>query len=478
MNRTEKDSLGTLEIPSGALYGIHSLRASHNFPDKNQCPVEWYMAMGKVKVSVFRTYRKFRNASAEKYGEGKAGKAIPDEILNALTAAAGMVAGGKHYEHFIVPAMQGGAGASINMNINEIIANVALVSLGHKPGDYHIIDPVEHCNIFQSTNDTVPTALTVASMALLTELGDSINRMRQNLEKLENENRNELRQGYTQMQEAVPSSFGMLFSSYNDALSRDWWRVSKCLERIKTVNMGGGATGTGLAVPRYFIMEIVPELRNTTGFPLSRSENMPDSTSNMDKWVEIHATIKAHAVNLEKMVSDLRLLSSDLVSPNQVRIPEKQVGSSIMPGKVNPVIPEYVISVAHKVYANDNLVTSLAGQGCLELNAYIPSIGLSILDSLRLLVSANQTITGNLLKGLIINKADSYEKVMRSQTITTALLPYIGYNRAAEIAKEMKVNGLTITEANEKLNFIGREKLEELIQPGNLMKLGYSLEDI
>ena len=147
------------------------------------------------------------------------------------------------------------------------------------------------------------------------------------------------------MQEAVPSSFGMLFSSYNDALSRDWWRVSKCLERIRTVNMGGGATGTGLAVPRFFIMEIVPELRNNTGLPLSRSENMPDSTSNMDKWVEIHATIKAHAVNLEKMVSDLRLLSSDLVTPNQIRIPEKQVGSSIMPGKINPVIPEYVISI-------------------------------------------------------------------------------------------------------------------------------------
>jgi aspartate ammonia-lyase len=478
MNRIEKDSLGELDIPSGALYGIHSLRASHNFPDSNTFPVEWYRAMGKVKESVYRTYRKFRDASEEKYGEAKTGKSITDEVLNALLEAAGKVAKGHHYNQFIVPGIQGGAGTSINMNINEIIANVALVSLGRKPGDYHIIDPVEHCNIFQSTNDTVPTALTIASMGLLTELGDSINRMRQSLEKLENENRNELRQGYTQMQEAIPSSFGMLFSSYNDALSRDWWRVSKCLERIRTVNMGGGATGTGLAVPRFFIMEIVPELRNATGFPLSRSENMPDATSNMDKWVEIHATIKAHAVNLEKMVSDLRLLSSDLVSPNQIRIPEKQVGSSIMPGKVNPVIPEYVISIAHKVYANDNLITSLAGQGCLELNAYIPSIGLSILDSLRLLVSANQTITVNLLNGLIINKADSYQKVMRSQTITTALLPYIGYNRAAEIAKEMKVNGLTITEANEKLNFIGREKLEELLQPGNLMKLGYSLEDI
>jgi len=478
MYRTEKDSLGKLDIPSGALYGIHSLRASQNFPDSNTFPVEWYRAMGKVKESVYRTYRKFRDASALKYGEAKTGKAIPDEILNALLNAAGKVAKGQHYDQFIVPGIQGGAGTSINMNINEIIANVALVSLGKKPGDYHIIDPVEQCNIFQSTNDTVPTALTIATMELLTELGDSINKMRQNLEKLENENRNELRQGYTQMQEAIPSSFGMLFSSYNDALSRDWWRVSKCLERIRTVNMGGGATGTGLAVPRFFIMEIVPELRNATGLPLSRSENMPDSTSNLDKWVEIHATIKAHAVNLEKMVSDLRLLSSGLVAPNQIRIPEKQVGSSIMPGKINPVIPEYVISIAHKVYANDSLITSLAGQGCLELNAYLPVIGFSVLESLRLLISANITIKNNLLEGIIINKTDSYDQVMLSPTITTALVPYLGYNRAAEIAREMKNSGMTIKEVNERLKFIGPEKLEAIIQPGNLLKLGYSLEDI
>jgi aspartate ammonia-lyase len=280
------------------------------------------------------------------------------------------------------------------------------------------------------------------------------------------------------MQEAIPSSFGMLFSSYNDALSRDWWRVSKCLERIRTVNMGGGATGTGLAVPRFFIMEIVPELRNATGLPLSRSENMPDSTSNLDKWVEIHATIKAHAVTLEKMVSDLRLLSSDLVAPNQIRIPEKQVGSSIMPGKINPVIPEYVISIAHKVYSNDTLITSLAGQGCLELNAYLPVIGFSVLESLRLLISANITIKNNLLEGIIVNKTDSYDQVMLSPTITTALVPYLGYNRAAEIAREMKSSGISIKEANDKLKFISPEKLEAIIQPGNLLKLGYSLEDI
>jgi len=478
MNRIEKDLLGTLEIPSGALYGIHALRGSLNFTASAPFSFDWYKAMGIVKASAYNTYRKFRDASAEKYGADKPRPFINDEILNALLKAAGEIANGQHFGNFIVPGIQGGAGTSINMNINEIIANVALTSLGKSAGEYDIIDPVEHCNIFQSTNDTVPTALTIAAMKLLTSLGESINTMRTSLEKLEADNRDKLRQGYTQMQEAVPSSFGILFSSYNDALSRDWWRVSKCLERIKTVNIGGGATGTGLAVPRFFIMEIVPELRNATGLPLSRSENMPESTSNMDKWVEIHATIKAHAVNLEKMVSDLRLLSSDIASPSQVTIPGKQVGSSIMPGKINPVIPEYVISISHKVYANDNIITSLAGQGCLELNAYLPAIGHSVLESLNLLISADLSISENLLNGLVINEEGSFQKVMHSPSITTALIPYIGYNKASEIAKEMKSSGLSISEINEKLHFMSRDKLNELIKPGNLMKLGYSLEDI
>ena len=183
------------------------------------------------------------------------------------------------------------------------------------------------------------------------------------------------------MQEAVPSSFGILFSTYNEALSRDWWRVSKCSERIKQVNLGGGAIGTGLSLPRFFIMEVVPELRKLTGLPLAHSENLSDATSNLDRWVEIHATLKAHAVNLEKMSSDFRLLSSDLAGDKIISIPDRQVGSSIMPGKINPVIPEFVISAAHKIYSNDVLISSLCGQGTLELNAYLPVIGCAVIES-------------------------------------------------------------------------------------------------
>jgi aspartate ammonia-lyase len=478
MNRTEKDSLGSLQIPDKALYGIHARRASLNFPCTTPFPAEWYRAMGKVKASAYRTYRKFRDAATEKYGVEKRGQLISDEILNPMIDAADKVAAGHYYDHFIVPGVQGGAGTSINMNINEIIANAALIATGRNPGSYDIIDPVEQCNVFQSTNDTVPTALTIAVMDLLNELGDAVNAMRHVLEKLEVNSRNELRPGYTQMQEAVPSSFGILFGAYNDAFSRDWWRVSKCLERIRSINMGGGATGTGMAVPRFYIMEIVPELRAATGLPLSRSENMADATSNLDRWVEIHATIKAHAVNLEKMVSDLRLLSSGLVTPKHLTIPEKQVGSSIMPGKINPVIPEFVISAAHKVYSNDTLIASLAGQGCLELNPYLPLIGISIIDSLKLLIASNHTVAENLLTGLEINKSDAYDKVMRSPSITTALIPYIGYNKASEIAAIMKSEQSDIIQANEKHRFIDPGKLREIVKPGNLLKLGYSLEEI
>jgi aspartate ammonia-lyase len=280
------------------------------------------------------------------------------------------------------------------------------------------------------------------------------------------------------MQEAVPSSFGLLFSTYNEALSRDWWRVSKCAERIKQVNLGGGAIGTGLSIPRYFIMEVVSELRNLTSLSVSHSENLSDATSNLDKWVEIHATLKAHAVNLEKMVSDLRLLSSDLAGIKTISIPERQVGSSIMPGKINPVIPEFVISAAHKIYANDVLVSSLSGQGSLELNAYLPVIGFTVIESINMLISCNTTLNTNLLTGLTINESAGYNTLIFSPSLTTALTPHIGYHKAAEIASLMKKNEIDIFEANNTLKIIDDSKLKKILQPGNLLKLGFSLDDL
>lgn len=478
MYRIEKDSLGQKEIPADALYGIHSARAVENFPDKTPFPVEWYQAVGVTKLACYNTYRNFRNAASARPDKTGSLKLITDDILEYLIHAATQVANSEHFGNFIVPAVQGGAGTSINMNINEIITNTALLNRGNKCGEYTYIDPTEHANIYQSTNDVIPTALTLAVMKLLLLLEENINLLRQKIEFLEKEGRDRLRPGYTQMQEAVPSSFGILFSTYNNALSRDWWRVSKCNERIKHVNLGGGATGTGLAIPRYFIMEAVPELRKLTGLPLAHAENMPDATSNLDKWVEIHATIKAHAVNLEKITSDMRLLSSDIAYKKTITIPEKQVGSSIMPGKINPVIPEFVISASHQVYANDLLISSLSGLGTLDLNAYLPSIGCALINSLKLLIASDETLLENMFSEIEINEPAGYKSVIFSPALSTALVPHIGYHKAAELANLMKDRKIDIFEANSILNMIDSEKLKSILQPGNLLKQGFSIDDL
>lgn len=475
--RTEKDSLGTMEVPLDALYGIHSMRAATNFPAPGRFHPEWYKAMGLVKQACYMTYAKFRKAVLEKTAQPPI-SLIDSEKLTALTSAASEIASGKYYDSFIVPPVQGGAGTSINMNINEIIANCALIKLGKKPGGYDFIDPIEDANIFQSTNDTVPTALKLAIMKMLGNLSEKINSLRAVVEQLESVHRNSLRIGYTQMQAAVPSSFGMLFGAYNEALSRDWWRVSKCFERIKTVNLGGSATGTALGVPRFFVMEAVPTLQALTSLPITRSENLPDATSNLDAFVEVHATIKAHAVNLEKIVSDIRLLASDIASSGEMSIPARQVGSSIMPGKVNPVIPEYVISCAHTVYSNDMLISGLCAQGCLELNAYLPSIGNAILNSLELLTACNDTIRLHLFTGLTVNENTALERLIKSPVIATALTPVIGYHKAGQLAARMKEKGETIFEANNHLKIISEEKLRGMLKPQELLKTGFSLSDL
>jgi aspartate ammonia-lyase len=433
--------------------------------------------MGTVKLAMYQTIQRYQSELKNKYPELKELQKLPEDKLNALIQAAREVSEGKHRDQFIVPAIQGGAGTSINMNINEIIANRALQMLGKKPGNYNVLDPVEAANLFQSTNDVVPTALKMAVMQALNELEDSINQLRFSLEQHEKEHRNSLRIGYTQMQAAVPTSFGRLFSAYNDALSRDWWRVSKCFERIKQVNLGGSAIGTGITVPRYVIMEAVRELQKMTELPLTRGENMVDTTSNLDSWTEIHATMKAHAVNLEKISNDLRLLASDLSSENGLKIPQQQVGSSIMPGKVNPVIPEFVISTAHQVYANDQLISGLSGQSVLELNPYLPSIGHAVLNSMELLTSANHSLRNKLIKGMVIQSDAAKNQLLKSSTLCTAFVPFIGYHKAAEIARYMSRNNTDIYDACRQTGYVNDKQAKEIMKPENLLKLGFSVKD-
>ncbi len=475
--RTETDFLGSVAIPNDVLYGIHAFRASGNFANKTQFHEEWYNAVGLVKYAFYETYGNFRSRSIEKYAEKVPIEFFDESIINALKQAATEVSEGRWFEHFLVPAVQGGAGTSINMNINEIIANRALQLLGHKPGDYHIVHPVEHANIFQSTNDVIPSALRLATLKKLGTLEDEINRLRLLMEETERRFRNIPRMAYTQMQQAVPSSYGKLFSTYSDALSRDWWRVSKCFERIKVVNLGGSAVGTSITVPRYMVMEVTRVLQKNTGLPVTRGENLVDATANNDDLVEVHAILKAHAVNLEKIASDLRLLSSD-ISCESLQISQQQVGSSIMPGKINPVIPEFIISVAHQVYANDMLISSLCAQACLELNAYIPQIGDALLSSLNLLIAADISFRNNLLAGLEVNEQSSTNTYLSSPALCTALLPYIGYDKASELAKYMQQQSCSIYEANRELHFLSEARLAEALHPDKLLKQGFSLNDI
>jgi len=476
--RREKDFLGEKELDDSVLYGIHSVRARGNFPDATPFHEEWYRAMALTKRACYLTAAAFFSEAGKQYDLKKLNiRVVSSDTLDSLAAAAAECEEGKYFDAFIVPAISGGAGTSINMNVNEIIANRALQLTGRKPGDYDHIDPIEDANIFQSTNDVVPTALRVASMRLLLELEEVINALRSAVEGLEKRYRNTLRTAYTQMQEAVPSTFGRLFSSYSDALARDWWRVSKCLERIKVVNLGGSATGTSITVPKYFVTEVVPRLQQLSGLPVTRGENLSDATSNLDPFVEVHGIIKAHAVTMEKMVSDLRLLASDLHGTHALKIPGKQTGSSIMPGKVNPVITEFVVSCAHRVYSNDQLVAGLSAQGCLELNAYLPAIGHALLESLKLLIAAGRSAAVNMLGEIEIDPGASEASVLSSPSVTTALLPLIGYGKAAEMAALMKKEKIDIFEANERLGYVEREKLKELLRPENMMQGGYRLKD-
>lgn len=477
--RAEKDFLGEVSIPQQALYGIQSWRARQNFPDRTPFPPEWFRAMGRVKQAYYIACQSFRDTLQQEGLHEKLSIKLPDtEVLTVMIQRAGEVAEGSFFDDFIVPGISGGAGTSINMNINEIIANSSLKQLGFDPGRYDRIDPYEDANIFQSTNDVVPSALKLAVMQQLRVLEQEVNLLRAGVENLERENRHVLRMGYTQMQAAVPTSWGKLFSTYSDALSRDWWRITRCQERIKVVNLGGSAVGTGLTVPRYIIMEVVQVLQRLTGLPITRAENLADATSNLDAFVEVHATLKSLAVNLEKISGDLRILASDLTGKPALKLPRKQVGSSIMPGKVNPVIPEFVISATGRIYSNDALISALAARGCLELNAYVPVIGMAMLESIHLLVSCCSTLHLNLINGLKIDTDLSINTLWRNPGVAAALIPLLGYHEASRLAQQMMANDWDIFRANAEIRLLEEEVLRRYLSPDRLLQLGYSIKDL
>jgi len=468
--RIEKDLLGALNIEDNALYGIHSLRAKANFAYTSPFPLIWYKNIALIKKAYYLTYKRFKAKAIEKYPSKI--KFIEDNKIDALINAADELIKGEHFNHFIVPAISGGAGTSINLNINEIITNKALEHLNFKYGSYEIIDPIEEANIYQSTNDVIPSALKISIITLLKELETSILALSKVFEKKEQAFKDILRISYTETKEATPSTYGRLFSTYSEAFTRDWWRISKAFERIKTLNLGAGASGSGLSIPQFFIFEVYNVLKDLVDLPIARADNLNDNTSNLDSLVEAHSIIKVMAVNFEKTSADLRLLSSDLAK--KISIPPLQTGSSIMPNKVNPVMFEYAISIAHKIYANDILITNLAAQGNLDLNPYLPIIGASFIESIELLISLSNVFK-NTVKDI---KVLSEDNIYKSLSIVTALAPYLGYNKCKEISKYMETNSINIFTANRDLSFINNEKLKEILKPSNLLSLGFKLSDL
>ncbi len=387
-----------------------------------------------------------------------------------ILAACDEIAGGKLKDQFITDALQGGAGTSTNMNLNEVIANRALEILGEEKGHYEKISPIEDVNLHQSTNDVYPTALKIAFILALRDLSAKSEILQGAFQEKEKQFRDVLKIGRTELQEAVPMTFGAEFSAFAEAIGRDRWRTFKCEERLRSVNIGGTAIGTGLSAPRKYIFLVIEKLRDVTGLGLARGENVVDQTANTDVFVETSAILKAHAANLVKIAGDLRILNL----LKEVELPALQAGSSIMPGKVNPVVLEAVIQAGLRVMANDLVVSECVSRSSLQINEFMPLLALAILESLDILGRSDEALA-KLLGGLKINRDQCRAHFEESPTLMTAFIPQIGYDKATELLKEF-----TSSKKNNLREFLseklGRDLVEEVLSPQNLTSLGYKDE--
>jgi aspartate ammonia-lyase len=432
LTRLERDLLGAREVPAEAYFGIHALRAVENFPLLGQ-PVHPTLvsALAQVKAACARANVKAGRLDARR-GE-------------AIVQAAEEVAAGALRDQFVVDALQGGAGTSANMNANEVIANRALELLGEAKGRYDLLDPLDHVNCEQSTNDVFPTAVRVAALRLLLPVIEDFANLQSALQEKEQEYAALLALGRTEMQDAVPITWGQRFAAWAQAVQRDWWRLHVVEEKLRQVNLGGTAVGTGLNADRKYTLIVVDFLRQATGLNVARAENLIDLTQNADVFVEVSGLLKTAAVTLAKIAGDLRLLSA---GPRggiaEVALPELQAGSSIMPGKVNPVIPEALTQVAYQVMANDQAITLAAHAGQLELNAFLPLIAHNLLESLDLLHHGVRIFIDRCLTGLTVNHQQTTRWLERSFALATAVAPYLGYHQASEIAREAHERDVTV----------------------------------
>jgi aspartate ammonia-lyase len=460
--RGETDLLGTRDVPADALWGIHTLRAIENFPLANR-PVHRRLvrAYGAVKLAAARTNHEL-------------GRWDDAQFAAIETACEEMIAGTLD-EHVVVDAFQGGAGTSTNMNVNEVLVNRALEILGRPLGDYDVLSPHDDLNRHQSTNDTYPTALRVAAIFGLHDLERKAVALMEAFQGKEKQLADVVKIGRTELQDAVLMTLGREMAAYAEAISRDRWRIYKCEERLRVVNLGGTAVGTGLGAPRQYIFRAIEHLRQITGLGLARAENLVEATQNADALVEVSGILRALAANLLKIANDLRLLSS---GPNaglgEIHLPACQAGSSIMPGKVNPVIPEAVAQAAIAVMGHDQIVLQAIAAGNLELSQFLPLAADSLLTSIDLLTNACDIFARHCVVGIEADRDRCRQNVHDSTALLTALVDKIGYEAAERLAAEADAapGPKDIRQMAIDRRLLTAEEFDELTSPQRVMKLG------
>ena len=449
--RLEQDSIGELEVPADAYYGVQSLRGARNFS----------ITGTGLHPMFIRNIARIKKAAAIVNAECGAFNA---EIANAISDASSEIIAGGLSDSFICDAIQGGAGTSANMNANEVIANRAIELLGGVKGDYKLCHPNDHVNYAQSTNDVIPTAgkMTVIDLTrpLLAELNSLVRAFSEKADEFDGI----IKMGRTQLQDAVPIRLGQEFAAYAAVIRRDIARIEAAESAMHSVNLGASAIGTSINVDPMYLDKIMPKLSEIAGYELTPASDLIDATQNLDSFVAFSAALKTCAVNLSKIANDLRLTSSGpCTGIGEIVLPAMQNGSSIMPGKINPVIPEVINQVAFLIIGHDATVTAAAEAGQLELNAFEPVLFYQLFESITALTGALNTFTKNCIVGIKANREKCLEMVEKSVGIVTAMAPYIGYQRSAAIAKESLKTGTPVREIILRDHITSEETLNNIL---------------
>ncbi|WP_321791843.1 aspartate ammonia-lyase [Caballeronia sp. J97] len=453
--RLEHDLLGDRIVPCDALYGVHTLRAVENFPISG-------IAIGQYGGLV-RALAEIKCAAVQANAELGL---IDGKRTAAIELACREIIDGRHHEHFVVDVIQGGAGTSSNMNANEVIANRALEILGAKRGDYHRLHPNEHVNIGQSTNDVYPSAIKLALQFYIDELLHAMSYLREAFEAKAKEFAGVLKMGRTQLQDAVPMTLGQEFSTYAVMIEEDEARLAEARLLLLEINLGATAIGTGITAHPDYAAAVCRRLRENTGFAFLTAGNLVEATQDCGAFVQVSGVLKRIAVKLSKTCNDLRLLSSGpRCGFGEIQLPPMQAGSSIMPGKVNPVIPEVVNQIAFEVIGNDLTVTMAAEAGQLQLNAFEPIIAFSLFKSIQHLAAGCKTLADRCVRGITANVEHLRERVEHSIGVVTALNPYIGYANATKIAREALETGASVYDLVLTRGLLPKADLDRILDP-------------